>query len=234
MSGTVDYTTISRAVEPTGMIVRGAFAVTDDDEIPDVADGRPTRTVVIVGNVAGPMWHRFGRERTPGPDPLDRWTRSVLGPVADRFGARFVHPSDRPYQPFQRWAQRADRVWPSPIGLLVHPEYGLWHAYRGALLFADDVGGLPTVGDAVSPCVTCVDQPCLTTCPVDAFTIDGYDSSACAGHVTSGREPTCLTRGCAARRACPVGVGHEYEPDQMVFHMRAFVGMPDEHGVGAT
>ena len=24
----------------------------------------------------------------------------------------------------------------SPLGLLIHPDYGLWHGYRGALLFA--------------------------------------------------------------------------------------------------
>ncbi|NNE12296.1 MAG: hypothetical protein HKN41_08650, partial [Ilumatobacter sp.] len=215
MSGRVDYAAIAEAIEPAGMIVRGGFVVNAHDDIPPVAVDRPTSSVVIVGNVAGPMWDRFERARTPGHDPLDRWTRQVLEPVAERFGARFLHPSDRPYQPFQHWAQRADAVWSSPIGLLVHREYGLWHAYRGALLFDAVVDGLPAIVDAASPCVTCVDQPCLTTCPVDAFSDSGYDHVACAGHVTSGHEPTCLTDGCAARRACPVGIGHEYVPDQM-------------------
>lgn len=225
MSGSVDYATIAAAIEPTGMVARGGFAVGAGDAVPPIAEGQPTQTVVIVGNVTGPMWSRFDRERTPGPDPLDRWTRDVLSPIADRFGARFLHPSDRPFQPFQRWAQRADDVWQSPIGLLIHPEAGLWHAYRGALLFADTVAGLPAVGGLVSPCLACVDQPCLTACPVDAFTPNGYDGDACAGHVVSGRDPACLGLGCAARRACPVGAGREYPPDQMAFHMRAFVGI---------
>ena len=138
-------------------------------------------------------------------------------------GARF----QLPFQPFQQWAQRADTVWPSPIGLLIHPESGLWHAYRGAFLFDWPVSGLPARAQLESPCVTCRDQPCLTTCPVDAFTIEGYDAAGCARHVRSGREPTCLDDGCAARRACPVGVSYRYEPDQMRFHMRAFVGTHD-------
>ena len=218
----VEYADIVRAVSPTGLAVRGGFAVTAGDGVPD-APGGATRTVVIVGNVGGAMWPRFRAQEPAGPDPLDRWTRSVLGPIADAFGAGFVHPSDEPFQPFQRWAQRADDVWQSPIGLLVHPDHGLWHAYRGALLFPVEVVGLPTVGGRTSPCVGCP-QPCLTTCPVGAFRHDGYDVESCAGHVRSDADPRCAEAGCAARLACPVGLVERYGPDQMRFHMRAFIG----------
>ena len=198
--------------------------VGDDDGVPDLPDGRRARSVVVVGNIGGAMWPRFRSDEPAGPDPLDAWTRSTLRPIAESFGAAYVHPSDEPFQPFQRWAQRADDVWLSPIGLLVHGEYGLWHAYRGAFVFGDTVTGLPAIGAAGSPCLTCADQPCLTTCPVGAFTPSGYDVAACAGHVRSAADPRCLELGCAARVACPVGVEFRYEADQMVFHMRAFVG----------
>ena len=216
------YPDIVKAVEPTGFVVRGGFLVGPDDRVPD-APGGPTRTVVIVGNVGGSMWPRFRAEQPPGPDPLDTWTRAVLEPIAASLGAGFLHPSDEPFQPFQRWAQRADDVWQSPIGLLVHPDHGLWHAYRGALLFPIEVDGLPAVGARTSPCVGCP-QPCLSACPVGAFTPDGYEVDACAGHVRSGADPVCVDDGCAARRACPVGLADRYGPDQMRFHMRAFVG----------
>lgn len=181
---------------------------------------------MVIGNVGGAMWPMFRQHESAVANPLDAWTRATLGPIADEFGAAFVHPSDEPFQPFQRWARRADHVWPSPIGLLIHWEYGLWHAYRGAFLFADEVAGLPEIGNAVSPCVTCLDQPCLNTCPVDAFGADEYDAAACASHVRSGDDPDCLHDGCAARRACPVGGELLYGADQMEFHMRAFVGDP--------
>ena len=218
----VDYDQVASAVEPTGMILRGGFVVDDPVDGLDRA-----ATVLVVGNAGGAMWPRFRREETPGPNPLDRWTREVLGPIADRFGATFVHPSDEPFRPFQRWATRADDVWPSPIGLLIHPEYGLWHAYRGAFVFADRVDGLPAVGAADQPCLTCRDRPCLSACPVDAFATGdddhvAYDHVACRAHVRSGAEPACATLGCASRLACPVSVGFRYGPDQMAFHMRAF------------
>ncbi len=223
MTGFADYPEIAAVVESTGMIARGGF-VTDSDDSLEMPDGRPVRAVVLIGNVSGAMWPRFRSEQPAVPDPLDTWTRATLLPIAESFGATFIHPSDEPYRPFQRWAQRADDVWQSPIGLLIHGEFGLWHAYRGAFLFPRPVDGLPEIGRAVSPCVACPDRPCLSTCPVDAFTVGGYDAAACALHVRTGRDPDCLHDGCAARRACPVGVGLRYDADQMEFHMRAFVG----------
>jgi hypothetical protein len=223
MIGSPEYATVAAAIEPTGMIARGGFAPARG-EVPDLADGRPCVTVIVLGNISGGMWTRFRREEPAERDPLDRWTRTVLGPIASGFGADFLHPSDEPFQPFQRWARRADDVWSSPIGLLIHPSYGLWHAYRGAFLFADAVEGMPPVGLAESPCLTCADQPCLSTCPVDAFGLDSYDDVGCATHVRSGDDPVCGELGCAARLACPIGQEFRYDPDQMRFHMRAFAG----------
>jgi hypothetical protein len=210
------YADVAAAIEPTGMAARGGF-------IPP--DGEPARAVVMIGNLGGAMWPAFQAAPHAHRDPLDTWTRSVLAPIATRLGAEFVHPSDRPYRPFQAWAQRADDVWPSPIGLLVHGEYGLWHAYRGAFLFPFAIEGLAPPADAGSPCTTCRDQPCLSACPVGAFTPGAYDVDACRGHVRGGSDPQCLDDGCRARLACPVGTGYRYGAEQMQFHMRAFVGL---------
>ena len=218
------YGEVVSAVAATGMVARGGFAVADDDAVPRQADGSPTRSVVVLGNVGGAMWPVFRAAEAAVSDPLDAWTRSVLAPIASALGALFVHPSDEPFQPFQRWARRAEGVSPSPIAILIHPRYGLWHAYRGAFLFPDVVDDLPDPIEGASPCVSCEAQPCLTACPVGAFTVEGYDADACRHHVRSERSPVCIDDGCAARCACPVGVQFRYGDDQMHFHMRAFVG----------
>ena len=217
------YRDLAEAIAAVDMVARGGFLVGDDDEVPPLTDGRAVRSVVMVGNVGGAMWPAFRREERAEPDPLDAWTRRRLRPIAAAHDGELIHPSDTPYQPIMRWAQRAADVWQSPIGLLIHPRDGMWHAYRGALLFADEVTGLPATGSATSPCIGC-DQPCLATCPVDAFTPGHYDHVACREHVRSGAEPVCLDEGCAARRACPVNADGYYGRDQMRFHMRAFVG----------
>ena len=193
------------------------------------ADGVPgdPASLVLVGNSGPAMWQAFGAARAAGrfadcDNPLDDWVRNVLSGVAEELVAAPLFPfGGPPHLPFQRWAQRAEAVYPSPLGVLIHPDYGLWHAYRGALAFAERLD-LPPRDARPRPCDTCADKPCLTTCPVDAFGQDGYDVPACIEHISSPEGADCMDMGCRARRACPVGRGYIYEPANAAFHMTAF------------
>jgi ferredoxin-like protein FixX len=188
----------------------------------EVEGDRRVRTAVLIGTVGGDSFEAFLRERRDEPDPMDRWAKRTVDPIAARLAAYAAYPSDKPYLPFQRWAQRAEDVHPSPLGLLIHPVHGLWHAYRAALLFAGTIDGLPARTGAPSPCQTCAAKPCLTACPVEAFTGTGYDLAACAEHLRADTAPRCRSLGCRARDACPAGTASRYGEAQIRFHMRAF------------
>lgn len=182
-------------------------------------------TCVVLGFTGSLQWPGFAAspEALDGkPHPLDRWSRRLIHGLAQELGAIDVYPSGRPHLPFQQLASHAESVHPSPIGLLVHAQWGLWHAHRGALLFAERID-LPPGEPAESPCSTCAGQPCRTTCPVNAFGEAGFALEACIAHVTSAAGIDCRDRGCRARRACPVGAGYRYVPEQMRFHMEAFI-----------
>lgn len=223
----MEFQRVLDAVAGTGLMVRGGFHPTAADEVP----GNPA-TLVLVGNAGPAMWQAFAVATTPearqgDPDPLDTWTRRVLDGVADGLGAGALYPFSVPYLPFQRWALGTGAVFPSPIGPLIDPEYGLWHAYRGALAFDKRLELPPTPGHR-RPCDDCADKPCLTACPVGAFTPSGesmapYDVPACVAHVASASGNACLEDGCLARRACPVGQEHVYRPAQARFHMERFL-----------
>jgi hypothetical protein len=217
-------TNLSATLARHGMALRGGFAVTPADNLPDIAPGRPARSLVLVGNVGGAMWPAFAAAGPhDGPDPMDVWTQSVIDPCARAFGAAALYPfAGPPYSPFQRWAERAENVRPSPLMIYLHARYGLWHAYRAALLFAEDLD-LPAREAADHPCDTCAGRPCLSTCPVGAFTGGGFDDLVCARHVDGPHGTECRDRGCLARRACPVGQKFQYPPAQMAFHMEAFL-----------
>jgi hypothetical protein len=158
------------------------------------------------------------------PDPLDRWSRRIIGSLAREWRAADIYPNGPPWPPlsFQGLALRGEPVHRSPIGLLIHPAWGLWHAYRGALLMPDRLE-LPNVEDSVSPCDGCAARPCLSACPVNAFQPGGYDVAACVAHVRSAAGVDCRERGCRARNACPVAPGSRYGASQTRFHMRAFL-----------
>lgn len=184
------------------------------------------RTVVLVGHAGGSIWPHLSAWRRADPEPrsphpLDRWSKHVLGNVAAAFGAAAVFPSDRPYRPFQQWAMQAEGLKPSPLGMLIHPEFGLWHAYRGALVFDRAIAG-PAPDRRAHPCDSCEAKPCLSACPVDAFGRASYDVERCRGHLNSGHGTACLSGGCLARRACPVGRAYAYGEAQQRFHMAAF------------
>ena len=91
---------------------------------------------------------------------------------------------------------------PSPLGILMHPRYGLWHAYRGALLFDAEIA-VEAPRAVIHLCDTCDGKPCLKACPVEAYTADGFAHAACLGHVRGPRGAPCRDGGCLDRNACP-------------------------------
>jgi hypothetical protein len=221
----MDLESIERAAAAEGLSLRGAFHPEAADRVPDLPDGRPARTLVLLGNAGTGLWSAFAAapEFADGKaDPLNRWSTRVIGGLAARFGARALFPFGTPHRPFIAWAKRAEPVAESPLGMLIHPDHGLWHAYRGALAFAGEIA-LPLQGRRPRPCDTCADTPCLTSCPVGAFTTEGYDVTACARHIAAPAGADCLELGCRARRACPVGRDRQYDSAQARFHMAAFL-----------
>jgi hypothetical protein len=224
----IDYHDLARLAGDRGLELRGGFHPTSADEVPCCPDGSATTTLVLLGFVGKLCWPEFAAsdEAKDGEaDPLDRWSRRIIDELArsTAAGALYPFPTDRPpYMPFQRWAQRAEPVYVSPVKILLHPDWGLWHSYRGALTFPDRMT-LPARDTRLSPCDSCETKPCLSGCPVDAFAAGGYAVARCVAHIASPRGLDCMRMGCRARRACPVGAEHTYTHDEAAFHMQAFL-----------
>jgi hypothetical protein len=222
--------TLPRRAALIGLAVRGAFHPQPGEfgEVPGMAD---PGTVVLLGFTGSDQWSVFqdSKEARDGqPHPLDRWSRRVIGALARELGAAEFYPSGPPSPPlpFQRLAQRCEPVHPSPIGLLIHETYGLWHAYRGGLCLRERIALPPSQQPSPpqgSPCESCADRPCLSACPVRAFRNGSFDLDACVSHVRSAAGTDCRDNGCLARRACPVAPLFRYAPAQTRFHMSAFL-----------
>ena len=180
------------------------------------------QTLVLIGNAGPQMWQSFTISCDTNSTTLDQWTETTITRLASAINATALFPFDRPPHPFLTWAQKSGETFTSPIGLSIHPRYGLWHAYRAALIFECTLD-LPAVTTTISPCDDCEEKPCLTKCPVNAFSLHGYDVPRCITHIKSGDSTNCHELGCRARRSCPVGQEFHYSPQQAEFHMAAFV-----------
>jgi epoxyqueuosine reductase QueG len=200
----------------------GWFAPKPEDGVP-----RQARFVMLIGNAGPAMFRRFQREG--GGGTLDEWTQRAVSALAGDLDAEAVFPFDKPPLPFLTWARRAGAGHVSPLGLNIHPTYGLWHAYRAALLFPVAFD-LPAHLAGAHPCESCVGKPCLSACPVGAFSGTSYDVPSCAAHIARAAGADCMAGGCLARRACPVGQAFTYAPAQAQFHMRAFLAARQTKG----
>ena len=197
--------------------VLGGFAVAEGEE------GFPagTRTLLMLGPKEPGFWpHLKAAPEWDGQaDPVDRWSRRVIGRIACDLGAKALFPfGGPPYHPFYHWALRTGRVWDSPVRLLVHAEQGLLVSFRGALALKEVVPVPPPVS---RPCERCA-APCLTACPAGALGGQGYDVPACHAFLDGPEGKDCMTGGCLVRRACPVSQTYARLPEQSAYHMGQF------------
>ena len=216
------YAVLMEAVGKYGLALRGGFHSGDTDLVPE-----GTRTLILIGNVGSHFWPPADL-RPDEPDPLNSWTKRTLDPIATGLGAIALYPfGDPPHHPFQRWAKKASDVRSSPLGILIDPVHGLWHAYRAAFAFSEEIA-LPPAENRPDPCGVCTDRPCLSTCPVTAFRADsGYDVDTCRHHLRSGAGEDCMTQACRARRACPVGIEFTYDTAFSSFLMSVMANTGD-------
>jgi hypothetical protein len=222
-----------------GLFVRGVTRLSAE-EIERYEIEPVNAELALIGNIGSSYWPQFSRspEFADGaPHPLDRWSRRVAEDISQRLSVQAVYPFDGPpYFPFQQWARRAEGLEQSPIGVMMHPEFGLWHSYRFALLgrFALPGAGLgaqKAAGTRLSadqaaaafPCLNCASQPCLHTCPVAAFDARGYAVERCADYLQQTPQADCHQQGCLARNACPVAPQLRYVAAQGRFHLYAFL-----------
>lgn len=195
---------------------------------PTNIEGLNAKSVALIGHIGSAHWDHFENwwsqdQNKELEHPLDEWSKSIIKPLARKFRGVAVFPSDEPYYPFQNWALDSNNLSSSKINILINKDIGTWHGYRGALAFDFELDGKSTSIEALDLCATCIDKPCMSACPVNAFGSENFLYSDCQSYLaTQEGEATCMTHGCSARNACPYGVEHKYKSPHMKFHMRAF------------
>jgi epoxyqueuosine reductase len=196
---------IARLLAPHHLTILGGFHATPDDALP-----KGTQTLLMIGPGEGFWPHVTAQPEWDGAqDPIDRWSRRVIGTIACDLGAKALFPfGGPPYHPFYTWAVR----------LLVHEAQGLMVSFRGALALKEKT---EVPGPATLPCNTCA-APCLTACPAAALTGAGYDVPGCHRYLDTAPGVMCMSQGCAVRRACPLSQSHARMPEQSAYHMGQF------------
>lgn len=213
------YQELLKAAQARQLDIFGAFHPEGEDLAPVGA-----KTLLLLGPHEPGFWPNVSSQpefSDGNPDPMDRWSKRVVGDWAKTLSATPVYPSDGPpYPPFIRWALRSKRAWSSPVAMLVHDRAGLFVSYRAAIALPQRITLLD--GHSANPCETCDTKPCVTACPVSAITEDQYDVQACKTFLSTAEGKDCRFNGCGVRRACPISATYGRLAEQSAFHMDAF------------
>ena len=194
------------------------------------------QSIIVIGNGGGAFWQSFKQHSQGDLDwmsrenPLDNFTRVVIerdvAPLLINIGHKIIYPflsGSGPTLNFMEAAKAAGLSGPSIIGVVVHPTYGPWIAFRAAILI-NAILDAPGVGFGFNPCPSCSARTCISACPAAAVTHSGWDIPKCLTHRVE-VEADCASR-CHARAGCVLGPEHRYPDDELAYHqMRALRAM---------
>jgi epoxyqueuosine reductase len=176
------------------------------------------KTLVLMGQAGTLLFDDVVSRYLDEPDPFDNLSLALVQEwfALNAPDSRFfvAYPGTVPL-PLGRLAECAGWGKSSPLGLTIHPDYGLWVAHRVA--FLTDIKWDHQDPHLAHPCDSCTGRPCEAACPVGAVSVvDGFDVRACSTH----RSPvgSACEYECAARNACPVGTEFRYGSEQMRHH----------------
>jgi len=174
--------------------------------------------LVLLGHAGKRLWQAIAENGWIEPDPIDTFSvlvaRQFIGEYLKSPAWELLYPTSLNISlmdlgEYLGWSN------PTPLGLGIHPEYGLWWAYRVAFLLDYPLPITPPDSRG-SPCRQCQAQPCLSACPVGATDTSGIDWLQCATYRVMPAS-TCADR-CQARLACPVGPQYQYPIPQIKYH----------------
>ena len=197
-----------------------------------------TKSIIVIGNGGGAFWQAFRRhaEQNPGwterDNPLDEFTRVVVerdiaaALAQSRIPHTVIYPfiSGGPTLSFMEAGRAAGLSGPSILGVMVHPIYGPWIAFRAAILVEEPIDA-PGEADGFDPCPSCTARTCIAACPANALSFaNGWDIPKCLTHRVE-VEADCAAR-CHARAGCVLGPEHRYPDDELAYHqMRSLRAM---------
>ena len=167
--------------------------------------------LIVLASAGSEFWRNMRQSKEGGSDPVDSFFIRCAENIFEGEDYNIIYPGNHFLPELAGWHHD------STMGLGIHPEFGLWFAYRGLVLSNSEfIPYSESSESAGSPCETCRFKFCVQVCPANAVTTDGYRVQACKDYRLASKS-LCQTR-CVSRQACPIGKEHRYLLEQLQYH----------------
>ena len=177
------------------------------------------RQLVLIGHGGKTLWRALAESRGAAKeDPIDHFTVDVISNWLNRFHANIhsqvIYPTSKDID-LITLGELAGWHHDSPFKSGINNIWGPWFAYR-AVILADSHFAITPPQKAPSPCTTCSEKICISSCPAEACSEQGLDINKCIRYRRTPNSKCAKT--CLARISCPVQVQHQYTETQLDFH----------------
>jgi len=224
---------LAKYCDPAGLNFRGVVSVAaSDDEVPDNQKIAPllkgAKSAIVIGNAGRNFWNAYTVFLEANPDypkdsarALDNYTADAVRKVSkdlDENGISnrlifYWEQVDGRFVPLMRLAEQAGMGKPGKIGVMIHPEYGPWLAYRAVILTTVELEPTAPLID-FNPCDDC-EAPCVPACTGESMSDTGWDMNKCTMAKVVNKD---CAKACAARWECVLGQNYRYPPEEIAYH----------------
>jgi len=159
---------------------------------------------------------KFGDSLNKATHPFDTYSIKCIRDVDP--DALILYPNHEYLPPLQKLGRFFHLSHPSPLGIDISNEFGLWFSYRGLFLTNQDVLEYRFEKKS-SPCESCESLDCVKACPALAVSSKlDFKLNDCFTYRLSAHS-TCESN-CLSRLACPYKKEWQYSLSQINYHMK--------------
>ncbi len=179
------------------------------------------KSLILIGNGGPDFWIKNKNDfqnpsLTSLENPIDEFCKNVFLKNFDLKKNVLSYPLLKPNVSLLELSSIAHFSHPSPLGIHISNEFGVWFAFRMLILSNEDLEEKIS-SPFSSPCKNCINLDCLQSCPASATSLEDFQFSPCFEYRLLKHSPCQFN--CIARKSCPYKSEMTYPKEQVEYHM---------------
>lgn len=153
-----------QSLKDSGLNIFLSIKVSDlPAELFPFSNEQKNKTLCLIGSGGISLWENLPHPLDATTNPIDNFTQNKMQEFAKKTlndEIEILYPNEHFTMPLQKIGRAMNLCTQSPIGIDIHPHFGLWFAFRGVFLTSAKIP-IITMENKSSLCDSCSQKPCL-------------------------------------------------------------------------